>query len=235
MARSTGATSEGDERAGAPRASRPPLTRERILLAARDLADREGLAALTMRRLGAELGVEAMSLYGHVRSKDDVLDGLVDVVVGDWADPLPDSDDWAAVVRATMAFAHDALLARPWAAELIAARPAVGRNRLRFAESLQARMLGAGFSPQLAHHALHIIDGTITGFTLQELRRATLAQMGEEVAAVVRGERRDEYPAITAVIADAEHDHAAEFALMTELVVDGLEGMRRREAAARSS
>ncbi|WP_201284455.1 TetR/AcrR family transcriptional regulator C-terminal domain-containing protein, partial [Klebsiella pneumoniae] len=79
--------------------------------------------------------------------------------------------------RATMSVAHEVLLARPWACELIAARPAVGRNRLRFAESLQARMLGAGFSPQLAHHALHIIDGTITGFTLQELRRATLTQM----------------------------------------------------------
>ncbi|WP_169080010.1 TetR/AcrR family transcriptional regulator C-terminal domain-containing protein [Microcella alkalica] len=216
-----------------PTSPRAPLSRERILSAALSVADRDGLPALSMRRLGAALGVEAMSLYGHVRDKGDLLDGLVDHVVGMWADPLPDESDWRVVARTTMARAHEVLLARPWACELVAARPTVGRNRLRYAEALQRRMLDAGFSPQLAHHGLHLVDGTIMGFTLQELRRPTLQQLGEEVAAVARGERADEFPAITAVLADSAHDHAAEFALMTELILDGLERLHARETAER--
>jgi len=82
---------------------RAPLSRERILSAALSVADRDGLPALSMRRLGAALGVEAMSLYGHVRDKGDLLDGLVDHVVGMWADPLPDESDWRVVARTTMA------------------------------------------------------------------------------------------------------------------------------------
>lgn len=211
--------------------ARARLSRARILDAALAIADDEGLAALSMRRLGAALGVEAMSLYGHVAGKGDVLDGVVDLVVGRWADPLPDERDWRVVASATMALAHETLLARPWACELVASRPAVGLQRLRYAEALQRRMLDAGFSPQLAHHGLHVIDGTIIGFTLQEVRRPTMRQLGDDVAAVARGERVDEFPAITAILADAEHDHAAEFALMTDLVLDGLERLRAAEQA----
>ena len=100
---------------------RAPLSRERVLRAAISLADEGGIDSLTMRGLGRALGVEAMSLYNHVANKDDLLDGMVDVVVGDIVVP-PAGTPWRSAMRARCISAHEQLLAHPWAAMLITSR-----------------------------------------------------------------------------------------------------------------
>lgn len=206
--------------------TRDALTADRIVHAALAIADSEGLDALSMRRLGAELGVEAMSLYRHVPNKDALLDGMVDVVVQGWveADDLVIAD-WRHRLSAIMHRAHDALVARPWAVELMSTRPRVGSARLRYAEAITSAVLTAGFTPQQAHHALHIIDGTITGFSAQDVRRPTAEALGERVIALYDGELRAEFPAISVTVRE-RHDHAEEYALMVDLVIDGLDRMR---------
>ncbi len=206
--------------------TRDALTHDRVVQAALALADSEGLDALSMRRLGAELGVEAMSLYRHVPNKDALLDGMVDVVVQSWVDPGDAAiADWRRRLGAIMHRAHDALIARPWAVELISSRPRVGAARLRYAETITSAVLEAGFTPQLAHHALHIVDGTIMGFSAQDARRPSADALGERVRALYDGELRDDYPAISITIRE-RHDHDEEYALMVDLVIDGLDRLQ---------
>ncbi|MBX9718302.1 MAG: TetR/AcrR family transcriptional regulator C-terminal domain-containing protein [Microbacteriaceae bacterium] len=205
---------------------RDALSHDRVLQAALSLADANGLTALSMRRLGTELGVEAMSLYRHVPSKDALLDAMVDAIVHSWLEiDAGADDDWRTRLGAIMHRAHRALLARPWAVELVTLRPLVGDGRLRYAESVTTALLDAGFTPQLAHHGLHIVDGTIMGFTAQQARRPTAAALGERVQALYDGALADEYPGISRTIRE-HHDHDDEYALMVDLVLDGLARLR---------
>ncbi len=121
--------------------------------------------------------------------------------------------------------AHTVLLARPWAIELLAARPHVGPARLRYAEAITSRLLAAGFSPALAHHGMHIVDGTIMGFRAQQARRPTAEAMGSEVQRLWEGELATTHPAISLTIRE-RHDHGEEYALMVDLVLDGLSRLR---------
>src|SRR5688572_33505298 len=105
--------------------SRPPLSRDRVVRAAMEVADREGLAALTMRRLGQELGVEAMSLYKHVANKDAILDGIVDLVVGEIALPRP-RDGWKSAMRRRGVSAHQVLMRHRWVCPLLISRVNTG-------------------------------------------------------------------------------------------------------------
>src|SRR5690242_226931 len=98
--------------------SRTPLSRDRILAAALELADTEGVESLTMRRLGDELGYEAMSLYRHVANKSDLLDGMLDIVVTEWEAPDAESD-WRAAIRRSARSVHAALRRHRWAAQLL--------------------------------------------------------------------------------------------------------------------
>ncbi len=206
--------------------ARDALSHDRVLQAALALADAHGLESLSMRRLGTELGVEAMSLYRHVPNKEALLDAMVDAIVESWVDPADVAiDTWRARLGAIMHRAHRALLARPWAVELIAVRPRVGEGRLRYAETITATLLEAGFSLQLAHHGLHIVDGTITGFTAQQARRPTATALGDRVQALYDGALAEEYPSISATIRE-RHDHDEEYALMVDLVIDGLARLR---------
>ncbi len=214
--------------------AREALTRNRILAAALMLADAEGLDALSMRRLGAELRVEAMSLYRHVRSKEALLDDMVDAIVQSWIDPADESTgEWRELLSAIMHRAHRALLARPWSVELVALRPRVGDGRLRYAEAVTTALLNAGFTPQLAHHGLHIVDGTIMGFTAQQARRPTAAALGDRVQALYEGALAERYPGISRTIRE-HHDHAEEYALMVDLVIDGLARLRDGHAPPRN-
>jgi len=209
-------------------AVRDALTPDRIVDAALALADDLGLEALTMRRLGTALGVEAMSLYRHVASKDALLDALTDAIVRTWTEPeSADSPtvDWRNGIAVIMHRAYAELLARPWAIELLAARPQVGPARLRYAEAITSRLLAAGFTPALAHHGLHIVDGTIMGFSAQQARRPTASALGTEVQRLWDGELSAVYPAITLTIRE-RHDHGEEYALMVDLVLDGLDRLR---------
>jgi AcrR family transcriptional regulator len=146
-----------------PRA-RKPLTRERILEAAVALADEHGIDALSMRKLGQALGYEAMSLYNHVANKDDLLAGMLDLVLGEMEPPLP-GEGLAGVRRAALS-AHDALTRHLWAAALQMTPSTIRPGRLAFMDALLRGLREAGFSPETTYHAYHVIDAHITGFSL---------------------------------------------------------------------
>jgi AcrR family transcriptional regulator len=196
---------------------RPLLTRDRVLLAAVELADEHGVEAVSMRRVGESLGFEAMSLYRHVRGKEDLLDGMVETVVALF--PTRDEGlDWRESLRALVRGAHDVLLAHPWVAALATGRPAVGPARLRFVDTVLGALLAGGCSPQLAHDAMHAIEVHVFAFTLQELR---LSSPGYQLDAV-RGDSAL-YPHLATTLASATHDHVAEFEFVLELLIVGIE------------
>src|SRR5947209_12607310 len=109
---------------------RVPLSRERVLDAALRLVDQSGIESLSMRKLGQALGVEAMSLYNHVANKNDLLDGIVDLVLSEFELPSAE-EDWEAAIRKCAISAHDALVRHPWACNLIMSSPSVRPARLR--------------------------------------------------------------------------------------------------------
>ncbi len=196
-----------------------------MLRAAVALADAAGIEAVSMRKLGQELGVEAMSLYHHVANKDDLLDGMVDLVTGEFA--VLDRGDWKGALRQSALSSYEVLLSHPWACGLIISRPRIGPARLRCVDALLGRLRAAGFSIQLVHHAIHAIDGHIFGFTLQQLNFPFDAEeLGPEVAEIFRRQRADEYPHITEMALGSHHDDRAEFEFVLDLILDGLERAR---------
>ena len=217
------------------RPPRPPLTRERVLDAALTLADREGLEALSMRKLGQALGVEAMSLYNHVANKDDVLDGIVDLVMGEIhvAVELP----WREALRQRSSSAHDVLLAHPWAAALIESRLHPGRLRLAHHNALIGVLRGAGFPMDLTYRAFLTLDSYIYGFILQEVSwpftRAERPDMVTAIAPLVSQEEHPHLIAMMSFVMDAGRGdvsaegpcapYRAEFEFGLELILDGLE------------
>ena len=157
--------------AGKPRAkvaARAPLTRERALSAALALADAEGLGSLTMRRLAQALGIEAMSLYHHVANKDDILDGMVDMVFAE-IDLPADGEDWKSAMRERARSARAALTRHPWAVGVMESRSSPGPATLRHHDAVLGSCRGAGFSVAMAAHAFSLIDSYIYGFVLQEV------------------------------------------------------------------
>jgi AcrR family transcriptional regulator len=144
--------------------ARPTLTRARVLETAIELADDQGVDALSMRSLGARLGVEAMSLYNHVANKDDVLAGMNDLV---WSqvDLAVEDPDWRSAVRRICVSVHSAFLRHPWSCRLHSSRPGV--SRLRYIDRTLMHLRTGGFSADVAYHAHHLLDGYILGYTLQ--------------------------------------------------------------------
>src|SRR5918995_3465057 len=142
---------------------RLPLTRERVLRAAVELADTRGIESLTMRNLGQELGVEAMSLYNHVANKEAILDGLVEVVVGeviaavDEIEPRSDAAGWKDVMRARILAARAVLLRHRWAPDVLESRTDIPPSLVPYYDSVLKLMREAGFSLDLAHHAMHAL------------------------------------------------------------------------------
>lgn len=217
------------------------LTRERVLEAAVALADREGLPALTMRRLAAELGVEAMSLYHHVPNKEALLDGVVEVVVeeinaavGVHDRPEP-TRDWKADLRESVLTARQVLLRHPWAPALIETRSSLSLPVVAYHEHVLRLMREGGFSYDLAHHALHALGSRALGFT-QELFRPDDAVGEEEVPDLPV----EQFPHLAGMLAEAPHtgsdaslgwcDDQSEFEFALDLLLDGLERLRLREA-----
>ena len=142
--------------------TRRPLSRERILRAALDLADEGGVEAITMRKLGGLLGFEAMSLYNHVGGKDDVLDGILDLVLAETVPPSPDVA-WDAAIRESALSVHAALTRHPWSCPLLMRR--VRPARMQYMDSLLGRLRTAGFSADATYSAYHVLDGHIFGFS----------------------------------------------------------------------
>ncbi len=147
---------------------RAPLNRHRALAAAIELADAEGIAALTMRKLARALDVEAMSLYHHVANKDHILDGMVDLVFAEIE--LPDDDlDWPNAMRQRAGSLRAALLRHPWAISLMDSRSAPGPATLRHHDAVIGSCRRAGFSVEMSAHAFSLLDSYIYGFVLQEV------------------------------------------------------------------
>ena len=209
---------------------RAPLTRERVLRAAIALADAGGIDSLSMRKLGDELGVEAMSLYNHVANKDDVLDGIVDLVFSEIVLPS-DRADWKSAMRRRALSAHEALLRHPWAPSLMQSRTKPGPATLRHHDSVLGSLRNAGFALVMAAHAISVIDGYIYGFALQQINlplqsREQVAEVGENILRQLSGE----YPHLAEMITEHAmkpgYDYAQEFEFGLDLILDGLERLR---------
>src|SRR5713101_6834424 len=143
---------------------RKPLSRERVLAAALELVDEQGIDALSMRKLGQAVGYEAMSLYNHVANKDDLLDGILDLVLAEM-DP-PARDGGLPAIRAAALSAHEALKQHPWAAGLLMSPGRVRPARLELMNGLLGALRNAGFSAETTYHAYHAIDAHVIGFSL---------------------------------------------------------------------
>jgi AcrR family transcriptional regulator len=210
---------------------RAPLSRERVLRAALDLADSGGIDSLSMRKLGEELGVEAMSLYNHVANKDDILDGIVDLVFGEIALPS-DRGDWKPAMRARAVSAHEALLRHPWAPSLMQSRTRPGPATLRHHDSVLGRFRNAGFTLVMAAHAVSVIDGYVYGFALQQINlplqsRDQVAEVGKNILRQMAGEYPHLAEMITKHAMKPGYDYAKEFEFGLDLILDGLERLRR--------
>jgi TetR/AcrR family transcriptional regulator, tetracycline repressor protein len=146
---------------------REPLSRDRVVASALALVERHGVDALSMRKLAAELGVEAMSLYNHVANKDDVLDAIAEVVFADVALPPPTAD-WRADARALANAFRAAALAHPRTASLSLARQ-LGYPAVPVAEAALDILARAGFTPDQAVHAARTLLAYLIGTLLREI------------------------------------------------------------------
>jgi len=212
---------------GPDRASRPPLDRDRVLHAAVRLADREGLPDLTMRRLASDLGVEAMSLYHHVKNKDDILNGMIDRVFGEIE--LPFGGDWKPAMRRRANSARKALLRHRWAIGLMESRGEPGPNTLRHHDSVIGVLRKAGFPVRLAAHAFAVLDSFIYGFVLQEATHPLSEPEALQGAAeaLLEGLPAEEYPHLAELterhVLQAGYSFSDEFEYGLELILEGLE------------
>jgi AcrR family transcriptional regulator len=215
---------------------RAPLTRERVLRTALTIADEGGIESLSMRKLGQELGVEAMSLYHHVANKDDIIDGITETVLEEIEDPSWEGD-WKAEIRRTAISSHEVFLRHRWACSLMMHRPRVSPARLGWMEALLRTLREAGFSADMTHHAYHALDSHITGFTLWQVNMPfeTKAELVDLAEGFLREIPADEYPYIIEHaeqhLAPSSPDGATEFEFGLDLILDGLERLRDAEAA----
>ncbi|MFD3659416.1 TetR/AcrR family transcriptional regulator [Streptomyces sp. NPDC058659] len=211
---------------------RAPLSRQRILRAAVALADETGAEAFSMRRLAQELGVVPMALYKHVASKDELLDGMVDVVVGDIAPPEPGAP-WKTAVRQQILAARDVLLRHRWAASVIESRPGPTPAVLAHLDSVIGTFRDGGLSADLTHHAMHALGTRLLGFSpeLFATGGAEPSPGGADEAAAKAAAAA--YPRVAEIAAAAAHDAGStvgggcddrfEFTFALDLLLDGIE------------
>jgi AcrR family transcriptional regulator len=212
---------------------RVPLSKERVLGAAVALADEGGVDALSMRRLAQELGVVPMALYKHVANKDEMLGGMIDVVVGE-IDPPLSGTDWKTAIRQRVLSARSALLRHPWASQVIESRTDPTPAVLKYMDSMVGMFRAGGFSVDLTHHAMHAMGSRLLGFS-QELFDDT-ADAGPELDPVMLREMANGYPHITEMVMAITHDDESvvgtgcddqfEFEFALDLMLDGLERLR---------
>ena len=214
------------------------LSRDRVLRAAAALADEIGIDALSMRKLAEELGVVPMALYKHVADKDELLDGMVDIVLGE-IDPPVSGTDWRSAVRQRILSARRALQRHPWAPGVIAARTNPSPVVLAYIDSMIGMFRAGGFSADLIHHALHTMGSRLYGFT-QEVFDDSPSIDPATQAMLVR-EMEGRYPHIAEMVETIYHDAASvvgggcddqfEFEFALDLLLDGLETLRRQWSA----
>ena len=212
------------------RTKRTPLTRERVLRAAIALADERGAEALTMRNVAKELGVEAMSLYNHVANKDDLLDGMVDLVFGEIEPPSTDAD-WKSELRQRAIATRAALARHRWAIGQMEGRTDHGPSNLRVHDAVLGCLRAAGFSYEMTVHAYSLQDAYIYGFALQESDMSS--RTPADFAAEAQRQMREyasvlaDYPHLVDVVgghvAEVGYDYDREFLFGIEVILDRLE------------
>ncbi|MFJ9209352.1 TetR/AcrR family transcriptional regulator [Streptomyces sp. NPDC102264] len=216
----------------APRPPRETLTRQRVLRAAVELADIGGLETLSMRKLGEAVGVEAMSLYNHVANKEDLLDGMVDLVFGEVELPTP-GDEWRQAMRQRAMSMRHVLSRHRWAIGLMESRSHPGPATLRHHDAVLGCLRQGGLSLALTAHAVSALDSFIYGFALQEKALPFDTQDGtaELAESIMSGFGDGEYPYLTEIatahVMRPGYAYGDEFEFGLDLILDGL----RRAAA----
>jgi AcrR family transcriptional regulator len=188
--------------------------------------DREGLGALTMRRLGAELGFEAMSLYKHVANKEEILDGIVELVVGEIEIPR-DETGWREAMSRRAISARAVLVKHSWAIALFEGRGSSGPAALRYIDSILGNLMSSGFSIEQAAHAFWLLDCYVYGQVIQETSMPTPDDATESTGTAQT--TLNEYPHLAAMYEHAQelgHSFDGEFEFGLDLVLDGLERHR---------
>jgi AcrR family transcriptional regulator len=218
----------------APR--RIPLSQARVLGAAVAIADKAGIESLSMRRLAEELGVVPMALYKHVANKEQLLDGMIDVIVGE-VDPPVAGAGWKSAVRQRILSARRALLRHPWASHVMESKKNPTPMVLAYMDSMIGLFRGGGFSVSLTHHVMHTIGSRVLGFT-QELFNDSRT-VDPEMQAVMMRELGPRFPNVLAIAMAASHegesvvgpgcDDQYEFEFALDLLLDGFESLRRDE------
>ena len=214
---------------------RAPLSRDRILATAVTLADRGDIEAASMRRIAQELDVVPMALYKHVASKDELLDGMVDVVVSEIDPPIPDAD-WKTAVRQRILSARRALLRHPWASGVIESRTQPTPTVIGYMDSMIGIFRAGGFSIDLTHHILHALGSRLMGFS-QELFDDN-ADIDPQAEAEMFSVMADTFPNIYELFTSVSHDDSSivgggcddqfEFEFALDLLLDGIERLKER-------
>ena len=205
-----------------------PLTRDRVLCTALVLADHGGLESLSMRKLGQELGVEAMALYYHFANREEIVDGIIDLVFAEVELPAADGDRRTAMRRRAISL-RDALLRHRWAIWLMEARRNPGPANLRHHDAMVGSLRAAGFDMAMVAHAYAVLDAYVYGFALTKMTlpfdaTTDMTEMAETILAPFPA---GEYPNLVAFITDHAakpgYDFAGEFEYGLDVVLDGLE------------
>ncbi|KQN89386.1 TetR/AcrR family transcriptional regulator [Arthrobacter sp. Leaf69] len=220
--------------------SRPRLSRESVLRGAVAVADAGGIGSLTMRSLADALEVKPMSIYHHVANKDDVLDGIVDIVFSEIDLPVI-GGDWHAEMRRRASSAREAMRRHPWAIGLVETRTSPGPATLKHHNAVIGTLRQAGFSVEMTAHAFALIDAYVYGFALSE---ATLPVNGPETVTEVAGRMMDQYspgdyPHLVEFTVEhvmkPGYNYGAEFEFGLDLVLDGLARSLQHAESARNT
>jgi AcrR family transcriptional regulator len=218
------------------------LNRDRVLRAAVMLAGEAGIDSLSMRRLARELGVVPMALYKHVANKEELLDGMVETIIGEIDPPVPDAG-WKDAVRLRVLSARGVLLRHPWARQVLESRTSRTPAVLGYMESFIGMFRAGGFSVDLTHHVMHALGSRMWGFT-QELfgdgaAAEPPAEMPPQPQAAMYQEMARLYPNILEVAMAATHDDGGvvghgcddqfEFEFALDLLLDGFERLHRQD------
>lgn len=215
------------------------LNRERILRAAVAVADTGGFDSLSMRNLAQEMGTAPMSLYRHVANKEDLLDGMIDLVFGEVV--FTADGDWLNAMRQRAIAMRDALLRHPWAIGEMESRRRAGPENLRYHNDTMACLReDAGFSFPMAVHAFSVMDSYIYGYA--ELEKAlpsdipTEAEVRRDAVLDSNPEYDEKYPYLAQIpieLRKIDYDYSREFEFGLDLILDGIERMREREIGPR--
>jgi AcrR family transcriptional regulator len=214
---------------------RTPLSRERVLRAAVALADDGGIDSLSMRNLAQVLGVVPMALYKHVANKEELLDGMVEVIVAE-IDPPARDGDWKDAIRQRILSARQALLRHRWASQVVESRTQATPIVLDYMESLIGMFRAGGFSVDLTHHVMHALGTRMWGFT-QEVFPTPAPPADPGARAAMFGQFVGRYPHIIEMATAGSHDEESsvgggcddqfEFEFALDLLLDGFERLRQ--------